>query len=104
MVPVAPREKKHVQQGLLMPWHFVGNFVANKLAEAAAESATVTPHIIDAFKMCQRRAYKVRTRLVAAHRLHFDDLPTSRKRAGNSLDSGPAKRASSSRAVTSCMT
>ena len=67
------------------------NFVADKLAEAAAEDSTVSAHIREAFKVCEHRTYKVRSRLVAAHRLYFDDLSLSRKRAGGPLK-GTAKR------------
>jgi len=86
-----------VEQGLIKPWHYIGNYVADKLAEDAAEAATVPSHMRDTFQFCQRRAYKVRLRLIAAHRLYFNGLRSSSKKrkAGEALEGQP-KRTSKS--------
>ena len=80
-----------VEQGLILPWHFAGNYVADKLAEKTAAEISVPDHVGGAFKLCQSRACKVRLRLVAAHRVFLNDLPCSRKRSAAALE-GDKKR------------
>ena len=74
------------------------------MAETAANNATVPEHILEALTFCQQRAHRVWCRLVAVHQLFLHDLNThSRKRAGDPLDPGPAKRASVGSDPIECM-
>ena len=66
-------EEASVQSGLISPWHYVANYVADKLAEKAGRQLR-PDHFAESTAFWERRAQQVRKRLVAAHRLFFNEL------------------------------
>ena len=87
-------EEAAVQSGLISPWHYVANYVADKFAEKAAASANMADHFADSIPFWERRAQQVRKRLVAAHRLFFNELASQdgkRKRVDPSGDPLPKR-------------